>query len=141
MAAATKLTVHLVTPSAMLHDGVAERVELPTAEGQITVLPQHARYLAALDCGVLTLFGEEAPRRFFVADGFVEAGAERVVILADRAQRIEDIDLARAEKDLVAAEARLGQLESPAHPDYAVQRARRARALGRISAANLLRQD
>lgn len=139
--APTKLCVHLVTPKALLHDGLAARVELPTAEGQVTVLPQHAGYLAALACGVVTLFGEGAPRRFFVADGFVEAGAERVVVLADRAQPIEDIDLARAEQDLAAAESRLSQLDGPNHPDYPAQRARRARAIGRIAAAHLLRQD
>lgn len=139
--APSALSVHLVTPRSLLHDGVAARVELPTAEGQVTVLPQHARYLAALDCGVVTLFGEGAPRRFFVADGFVEVGADRVVVLADRAQPVEDIDLARAEQDLAAAEARLGQLNGPDHPDYPAQRARRARALGRVAAAHLLRQD
>lgn len=134
------LNVSVVTPRAMLHQGFAERVELPTAEGQVTVLPQHANYLAAVGCGVLTLQGSEAPRRYFVAGGFVEAGAERVVVLADRAQPIEDIDLARAERDLAASEARLAQLDSPSHPDYVPQRGRRERALGRIAAANLLRQ-
>lgn len=124
----------LVTPKAEVAELACSQVVLPTAEGQITVYAEHANYLGALGCGLMSVISEAGPRHFFVADGFVEAQASRVVVLATRAQPVEDIDLPRAEASLAAAEARLRQLDGPQHPDYAEQWSRRARAMGRIAA-------
>ena len=96
-----QLRVRLVTPERELFDQTATAVELPSKSGYFEVLHGAAPLLAALGAGEVRLHGGEGgDQRFNVARGFVEVLPERVTILAESAMRPEEIDTARAQKEL-----------------------------------------
>ena len=101
MADTNQLTVRLVTPDRILVDQTADAVEVPSKSGYFEVLYGHAPLLAELGPGEVRLHGGEGgDQRFNVARGFVEGLPERVTILAESAQKPEDIDTAAAQKEL-----------------------------------------
>jgi F-type H+-transporting ATPase subunit epsilon len=101
MADTNQLTVRLVTPDRILADQTADAVEVPSKSGYFEVLYGHAPLLAELGPGEVRLHGGEGgDQRFNVARGFVEVLPERVTILAESAQKPEDIDTAAAQKEL-----------------------------------------
>src|SRR5580658_1453669 len=96
-----QLQVRLVTPDKVLIDQDADAVEVPSKSGYFEVLYGHAPLLAELGPGEVRLHGGEGgDQRFNVARGFVEVLPERVTILAESAQKPEEIDTAAAQKEL-----------------------------------------
>jgi F-type H+-transporting ATPase subunit epsilon len=131
------LSLVLVTPDhAIVHDNVDE-VELPGADGYFGVLPGHAPLLAML--GVGEMWYRRGQERLFIAlaGGFAEVLPDRVIVLAQIAERAEEIDLTRAEQGRVRAEERLTR----AAADLDVERARLAllKQLTRIRVAQRAR--
>jgi F-type H+-transporting ATPase subunit epsilon len=101
MADTNQLTVRLVTPDRILVDQTVDAVEVPSKSGYFEVLYGHAPLLAELGPGEVRLHGGDGgDQRFNVARGFVEVLPERVTILAESAQKPEEIDTAAAQKDL-----------------------------------------
>jgi F-type H+-transporting ATPase subunit epsilon len=92
------LTLQIITPERVVfsEEGV-DSVTLPGSEGELTILPQHAPLMTGLNPGPLTFRkgGEEID--VAVAGGFLEVRDDKVIILADVAERSEEIDAARAE--------------------------------------------
>jgi F-type H+-transporting ATPase subunit epsilon len=131
MAIPARLRLEFVTPErAIAHEDVDE-VELPGEEGYFGVLPGHAPLLAALETGELWYRRGTEKIFAFVAGGFAEVLPDRVSILAQVAERAEEIDLQRAE----AAKRRAEDLLTSAYaPDVDLERARIAmlRALTRL---------
>lgn len=103
------LRLEFVTPErAIAHDDVDE-VELPGLDGYLGVLPGHAPLLAALKTGEMW-YRQGSEKKFaFIAGGFAEVVPDRVSILAQVAERAEDIDLARAEASKRRAEESLAK--------------------------------
>jgi F-type H+-transporting ATPase subunit epsilon len=97
MALPTHIRLEFVTPERTIaHDDVDE-VVLPGEVGDFGVLPGHAPLLALLRIGPMW-YRKGAEKSFaFVAGGFAEVVGDRVTVLAEVAERAEDIDLARAE--------------------------------------------
>jgi F-type H+-transporting ATPase subunit epsilon len=95
-----KIQLRLVTPERMLVDTQVDAVELPAKHGYLEVLYGHAPLLAELGAGDVTLHGADNATgdRYNVAWGFVEVLPERVTILAESAQKPEDIDRNAAEQ-------------------------------------------
>lgn len=110
------LDVQVVSPERILWTGEAEMITTRVLEGgDITFLPGHIPYLAALDIARLVirpLDGEDI--EFAVHGGFVELSDDRVTVLSDLAETHEDIDVPRAEAALARAQA--AQAESPGDP-------------------------
>lgn len=105
----THVTLEIVTPDrAVTHDEVDE-VEIPGAEGYFGVLPGHTPMLAALRVGQLWYRKGQERVYLLIAFGFAEVLPGRVTILAQVAERPEDIDIARAEAAKHRAEARLAK--------------------------------
>jgi len=101
MAEANQIQVRLVTPDRTLVDQTATAVELPSISGYIEVLPGHAPLLSELGSGEVRLYGGEAgEQKYHVSWGFVEVLPERVTILADAAQKPEEIDTNAARQEL-----------------------------------------
>jgi F-type H+-transporting ATPase subunit epsilon len=131
MAIPHSLRLEFVTPAqAIAHEDVDE-VQLPGDEGYFGVLPGHAPLLAVLKTGVMWYRKGAETRYAFVDGGFAEVLGDRVSILAETAERAEDIDLARAEAAKRRAEE---QLAKPSAVDFDAERARIAmlRAIARI---------
>ena len=95
------LKIRLVTPDRILVDQTADAVEVPAKTGYVEVLYGHAPLLAEIGAGEVRLHGGEAGhQRYSVARGFVEVLPDRVTILAETAQRPEEIDTAAARQQL-----------------------------------------
>ena len=110
MAALPKhVRLEFVTPERVIvHDDVDE-IEIPGEDGFFGVLPGHAPLLAALKPGEMW-YRKGSDKRFaFIAGGFAEVLPERVAILAQVAERAEDIDVQRAEAAKRRAEERLAK--------------------------------
>ena len=102
----------LATPARMLVSVEADEVVAPGAEGYFGVLPGHAALLTNLMPGEVTYRTGQSEHYLAVAGGFAEVTAERVMILAENAERPEEIDRERAERARQRAEMRL-QGKSP----------------------------
>jgi F-type H+-transporting ATPase subunit epsilon len=116
---------------AVLRADVSE-VVVPGSEGYLGVWAGHAPLLTALTVGVVHVrFPDGERERIAVTGGFAEIGPDKVIVLAESAERAEEIDQARAEAALRRAEERLAAGE---FPDVDSERARMAlaRALNRL---------
>ena len=114
------LRLEIVTPEKRVFDAAVDSVTVPTVSGEVGLLPNHAPLISALKPGILTYLIKGPPTKLAVAGGFVEVKADVVSILADSAERSNDIDLdvvrsqrEAAEKALAAAgSASLAETES-----------------------------
>lgn len=94
----------IVTPERILFEEEVDQVSLPTQQGEITVLPNHIPLISILQPGELRFKkgGEEIP--MVVSGGFIEVQPFEVTVLADTAERIEEIVEERAEEARKRAE-------------------------------------
>jgi F-type H+-transporting ATPase subunit epsilon len=132
MAIPKHFRLEFVTPARTIVHGDVDEVELPGEDGYFGVLPGHAPLLAALKTGQIW-YRKGADKTFaFVDGGFAEVLQDRVSVLAQVAERAEDIDTARAEAAKRRAEERLSR---PTVADFDAERARIAllRAITRLS--------
>ncbi len=133
------MLLELATPVRMLVTAEVDEVVAPGSEGYFGVLPGHAAFLTTLGSGEVSY--RTGPREHYlaVAGGFAEVRADHVIILAEHAERPEEIDRARAERARQRAEMRL-QGKSPEGTqeeiDYARALAALARALTRLQVAS-----
>ena len=107
MALPTKLQLEIVTPDRALVRETVDEVVVPGAEGDFGVLPGHTPLLATLRVGEIWYRQGSEKHYLVVAFGFVEVLPERVTVLAQVAERPEDIDIERAERAKKRAEERL----------------------------------
>jgi F-type H+-transporting ATPase subunit epsilon len=106
----SQLSFEIVTPSGLVFQEEVWEVLLPTPEGQIGILPHHAPLVTLLTPGIITIkrSREEAEanvEHVATAGGFVAIDGGRVRVLADEAERADDIDEAKAKEALERAEA------------------------------------
>ncbi|HEX8871636.1 MAG TPA: F0F1 ATP synthase subunit epsilon [Candidatus Acidoferrum sp.] len=99
----------VVTPERQLLRETVVEVTVPGLEGQLGILPGHAPLITELGIGELGYRTPTSNRPIFLAivRGFAEVLADRVTVLAETAERAEEIDLSRAEAALARAEKRL----------------------------------
>jgi F-type H+-transporting ATPase subunit epsilon len=98
------LKLEIVTPEKRVFDADVDSVTVPTVSGEAGILPNHAPLISALKPGILTYSIKGSPTRLAVTGGFVEVKADVVSILADSAERSEDIDLDSVRSEREAAE-------------------------------------
>jgi F-type H+-transporting ATPase subunit epsilon len=142
MALPTKLTLEIVTPDRALVTAQVDEVELPGAEGYFGVLPGHTPLLASLSVGELWYRIGQEKHYLSIAFGFAEVLPERVTVLAQIAERAQDIDVERAERAKRRAEERLQAKASPSpQTDLDFERARVAmmKSLIRLQVASRAR--
>ena len=123
---AKTIAFKLITPGAVAFDGEAELVIAVGTEGEEGILASHAPFLTALHPGVLRANVVEGgmPERleFATSEGFLQALPERVTVLADEALTKDQIDEAKARKELEEAQERQKPL-TPQTPEYAREQA------------------
>jgi F-type H+-transporting ATPase subunit epsilon len=107
MALPSKLTLHIVSPDASISQEVDE-VSLPGVEGDFGVLPGHTPFFTALRTGSMWYRQGAEKHTLLVSIGFVEVLPDKVSILAQVAERAEDLDQARAEAGMARAEMIMG---------------------------------
>jgi F-type H+-transporting ATPase subunit epsilon len=118
----------VVTPERQLLRETVVEVTFPGLNGELGVLPGHAPLITELGIGELKYRGANATQSTSVAiiSGFAEVLPDRVTVLAETAERAEEIDLKRAEAALARAQERLSQPKPEvdwARAEVALQRA------------------
>jgi F-type H+-transporting ATPase subunit epsilon len=135
MALPAKLTLEVVTPDRALVREEVDEVQLPGSQGYLGVLPGHAPLLATLKVGELWYRVGQEKHYLAIAGGFVEVLPDRVTVLAQIAERAQDIDVARAEAAKQRAEERLARPSSPDIIDLDRARLALMKALIRLQVA------
>lgn len=128
-----KIRFDIVTAERMVYSDDVDVVIAPGVEGQLGILPNHASLLTMLQPGELVVRKEGVETEMFVSGGFLEVTQNRVTVLADVAERAEEIDIARAEEARRRAEEQIK--ERLPEMDLAVAEAALRRALARIKIA------
>lgn len=102
------LTVEVITGErSLFSESGVEMVSAPGAEGTLGILPNHAALITLLDAGELVIKKSGSEERMVVFGGFLEVLNNKVLILADSAERIEEIDVERAEQSRARAQESL----------------------------------
>ena len=137
-----KLAVEVVTAErSVLSETEVDMVVAPASEGEVGILPKHAALLTTLRPGSLRIKKDGAETALAITGGFLQVVQDRVLILADAAERADEIDEARAEEARQRAEAALAEASRGA-PPVQVQAARIAlqRSLVRLNVARRRRR-
>jgi F-type H+-transporting ATPase subunit epsilon len=127
-----KLKLEIVTPYGLVLSDEVNEITAAGTEGEFGVLPGHVPFVTTLKIGMLTLKKDNKTEYVFVNSGYAEVLPDKVVILADSAERAEDIDVERAKAAMKRAEERLKQAEKI---DFARALAALERATIRIQVA------
>lgn len=102
----------IVSPERLLFSGDVEAVVVPGAEGQFTILKDHAPVMATLKPGVVEVDAPGGKQSLFVRGGFVDVSASGLTILAEQAVPVAELDLARIEQEIRNAEEDLNDAQS-----------------------------
>jgi F-type H+-transporting ATPase subunit epsilon len=131
------MPIHLeiVTAERVVLSDEVDQVNAPTKDGRVGILPRHAPLLTVLDVGELDIIKGGVTTPFAVSGGFMEVLPNRVTILADTAERADEIDEARAEEARRRAEERIAQRQSDI--DLARAEAELRKAIIRLKIAQL----
>ena len=130
---ASTIRLELVTPERLLLSEDVEEVVAPGYEGEFGALPGHTQYLVILMIGELRYRKGGKVHKVALGGGFAEVTPERVVVMAETAERAEEIDLDRARRAKERAEAELKTL-SMDDESYMKVSAALQRAMVRMSA-------
>jgi F-type H+-transporting ATPase subunit epsilon len=99
--------LEIVTPEKMVVRDTAEEMQIPGKNGYLGILPGHAPLITELAVGEITYRNGNDTQHLAVAWGFAEVLPDKVTILAETAERAEDIDIKRAQESKQRAEERL----------------------------------
>ena len=129
------IQLELATPTRLVVSEEVDEVVAPGIEGYFGVWPGHAAFLTTLGAGELSYRQGRQERYLAVAGGFAEVRNDKVIILADAAERPEEIDRERAARARLRAEERLAG-RSQDEIDFARASAALARALTRLQVSS-----
>lgn len=134
-------TIHvdIVTAERTVFSDDVEMVTAPGIDGELGILPRHARLLTALQVGELRIKKGDEEILMAIGGGFMDVTPDRVVILADSAERAEEIDEARAEAARQRAERLMSQKLSDM--DFARAEAALRRSLIRLKVVERRRRS
>lgn len=130
-----KIKFKIVTPERIVYESEIDQVTLPTQEGEITVLPNHIPLISVLMPGELIAKNDSEEIAMAVSGGIVEVRSNEITILADTAERAEEIDLKRAEEARERAEKLKDEKIRSDETQYATAAAIFEKNLARIKVA------
>jgi len=134
------LKLDIVTAERIVYSADVDVIIAPGAEGQLGILPHHAPLMTILQAGELVVRKGGQEDTLAISGGFLEVRPDRVIILADSAERAEEIDAARAEAARKRAEERLKDRGAAALDEAAVAEAALRRAMVRLSVADKMKR-
>lgn len=130
------LLLEIVTPDRLVMSKQVDYVACPGFEGEFGVLPNHIPFLSALKIGNLYFKTGGKAHYVFVSGGFADVSAGKVTILAESAEKAEEIDIERARKAKERAEARLAKAKDQIEYTRAQAALQRALARMRVRGSN-----
>jgi F-type H+-transporting ATPase subunit epsilon len=114
------LKFKIVTPEKVIYENEINQVTIPTMSGEITILPNHIPLISVLKAGELKIKDKDGEHNMAVSGGFLEVrGNNEIVILADHAERVSDIDIAKTEEAKKRAEEQMQNIKNIQDVDYA----------------------
>ena len=116
---ALQIKFKIVTPECTVFEDTVDQATLPVTEGEVTILPNHRSYIASLSSGEIMVKKGKEETLLSTSGGFIEFNNNELVVLADTAERAEEIDLKRAEEAKVRAEKLKDQAISMGEEEYA----------------------
>lgn len=135
-----QIELQVVTPEHRVVSATAASVSLPGAAGRLGILPGHAPLVSELAPGVLSYSENGVERVLATGEGFAEVLQGRVIVLAQTAEKAEDIDAGRAGGEKQRAEELLKQSALPEAERRAAE-ASLKRAAARLEAAGQLKRS
>jgi F-type H+-transporting ATPase subunit epsilon len=132
------LKIDIVTAERIVYSAEADAVIAPGVEGQLGILPHHAPLMTILQAGELVVRKGGQEEIMAISGGFLEVRPDRVIVLADQAERAEEIDVSRAAEARKRAEERLKA--KPAGLDEARAESALRRAMVRLSVAEKVKR-
>ena len=129
------LNLEIVTSEKKVYDEVVDAVTIPTTNGEIGVLPNHAPLISTLKPGILTISNRGASEQLVIAGGFVEVSANKVSILADTAEKADEVNVEAARAERESAERILGSW-SGTEEAFEIEKERLEKAQARLSLAS-----
>jgi F-type H+-transporting ATPase subunit epsilon len=137
----SEIHFEIVTPERVVLKDTVTQITVPTLQGEITVLPHHIPLVATLQPGVVETLHPDGSRSIMsVSGGFIEVLANKVVILADTAERADEIDIDRAEEARRRAEASVKEMRQFDRCSFTDLSAQMAKELARTKAAKRWRR-
>lgn len=131
----------IVTQERLVFSGDVDAVNLPGSEGRLGILPNHTPLLTTLDYGEVIVRRGNDEQYFAVGGGFAEVQPNKVIVLADSAERADEIDIQRAVEARKHAEKMMAE-GVPDDPErYAQVRASLERAQLRFNVAQRRRRS
>jgi F-type H+-transporting ATPase subunit epsilon len=136
------LSLEIVTAERhILSEDDVDQVTAPGADGEITILPRHASLISLLQAGELRVRRRGVDTAYAISGGFLEVHRSRVRVLADAAERAEEIDLERARAAEQRARALIADRGQLAPVDFAAAAAALRRSQVRLRIARRRRTD
>ena len=133
---AGELKLEVVTPDQAVVSDVAKMVVAPGAYGEFGVLPGHTTFLTTLQTGMIRYQEQGGSERVvFVNGGFVEVMQNTVTVLAESAERRQQIDVERAKAAMKRAEDRLAEASKKEDIDFRRAHVSLQRAIARLKVA------
>lgn len=130
----------IVSQDRMVFEGDADIIIAPGIEGEMGILPNHAPLLSNLKYGILRVRSQGREEAFTIAGGILEVTPHLVTVLADAAENVAEIDVARAEAAKRRAEEMLKQGPPPGSDAYLAIEAALRRSNLRLEAAQRYRR-
>lgn len=128
--------VHILAADQTFYEGPCLSLTIPASDGELGILANHSPMIAAVKPGTLRyqIPGEE-PRLAAISPGMVKVEKNDVLVLVDSAERPEDIDAVRAQREV--DEAREALLQKRSRQEHQIAQATLARALNRLRVKNM----
>ncbi|MBI4233992.1 MAG: F0F1 ATP synthase subunit epsilon [Chloroflexi bacterium] len=128
-----KMKFEIITAERVVYSDEVDLLVAPGIEGELGILPHHAPLLTVLKPGELRVVKDGQDQYMAVTGGFLEVLANKVTILADTAERAEEIDEARAQAAMERARERLESRAADVSLERALAAIRRAEARIRVA--------
>jgi F-type H+-transporting ATPase subunit epsilon len=113
------ISLEIISPEKLLLSRPVDMVVIPGTEGDLGILPGHAKLITGLRGGLVDIYvNDKITDRFFVTGGFAEVTEERCSVLADDITRKSDLDPQRAAAALEEAKAAYGTTDIADHDAY-----------------------
>ena len=135
----SSIKLEVVTAERVVYTEDVDTVIAPGIEGQLGILPHHAPLMTILQSGELIVRRGSDEDIMAISGGFLEVRPDRVIVLADQAERAEEIDAARAEAAKQRAEERLRERGTEGFDETRAEAALR-RAVARVTVAEKIKR-
>ncbi len=129
-----KINFQITTPERTVFSDTVDEVILPTVQGEIGILPNHIPLVSLLTAGEIRVKKAGSELLMAVSGGFIEVRPDKVIVLADTAEKAEEIDEERAEQARTKA-AELMQERRTDAEEFAMLSAKIEKELARLRVA------